>query len=190
VGLLLALAWGDPTELLAQGPEPDGNAPALDGSIGIFLRGTRVIETTEAMAGGEASLHFFEHLSFGAAGGGLLQAAPVAESAADVGTELTMGYGGLLVGYESGGRGGVTWAARALLGAGHASIRALPVGNELGADNFLVLEPEIQLRVRTFGAMYLALSVGHRLVGAVQDLPTLGGDDLEGTSFTVLVLIR
>jgi len=100
-----------------------------------------------------------------------------------------MGYGGLLFGYEA-----LTWraaslAGRLLLGAGHASVRAIPVGNELGADNFLVLEPEVMLRIGAVGLAHLGFAVGYRMVLGVQDLPTLVAEDLEGVSLTIILLM-
>ena len=141
------------------------------------------------MLGGEASLHFSQHFSIGAAGGGLLKAVPVVESSSDLGTDLRMGYGGLLFGYESRTNHTVSLAGRVLLGAGNAEVRAVPVGNELGADNFLVLEPEVHLRVHTVGRLYLGFAAGYRLVLGVQDLPTVVADDLEGASLTITLLI-
>ncbi len=141
------------------------------------------------MLGGEASLHLSRHFSIGAAGGGLLVAVPLVASGSDLGTDLRMGYAGLLFAYESRTERTVSVAGRLLLGAGHAEIRAVPVGNELGADNFLVLEPEILLRVRAVGPLHLGFAAGYRMVHGVQDLPTLGADDLEGASLTITLLI-
>ena len=59
------------------------------------------------------------------------------------------------------------------------------MGNELGADNFLVFELVLILRVRAFGAAHLGFSAGYRIVQGVQDLPTLVADDLEGLSLTL-----
>ena len=141
------------------------------------------------MLGGEASLHFARHFSIGAAGGALLKATPVVESGADLGTELRMGYGGLLFGYASGAEHAVSLAGRLLVGAGNAEVRAVPVGNELGADNFLVVEPEIFLRILAVAPFHIGLAAGYRFVLGVQDLPTLVADDLEGASLTVTLLI-
>ena len=119
----------------------------------------------------------------------MLKAVPAVESSSDLGTDLRMGYGGLLFGYESRTDHTVSLAGRFLLGAGNAEVRAVPVGNELGADNFLVLEPEIHLRVYTVGRLYLGFAAGYRLVLGVQDLPTVVADDLEGASLTITLLI-
>ena len=161
---------------------------AVTASIGGFLRGAKIIGGTEAMLGGEASLHFSRHFSIGAAGGALLGPVSVTESGADLGTDLRMGYGGVLLGYEARTANTVSVAGRLLLGAGHASIRAIPVGNELGADNFLVLEPEVVLRFRAVGPAHLGLAAGYRMTFGVQDLPTLTDHDLEGVSVTILLL--
>ncbi len=141
------------------------------------------------MLGGEASLHFTRRISIGASGGGLLNPVPVAESGADIGTNVRMGYGGLLFGYQLPTQRAFSLAGRLLLGAGHASIGAVPVGNELGADNFLVMEPEVLIRLRTVGPLHLGLAAGYRAVFGVQDLPNLVDADLEGLSLTVVLLI-
>jgi hypothetical protein len=178
-----------PGSLHAQRLDGLASANAISASIGGFLRGADILGSTSAMLGGEASLHFSGHWSIGTAGGALLNAVPVTESGADLGTDLRMGYGGVLFGYEARTRHTVSLAGRLLLGAGHASIRAVPVGNELGADNFLVLEPEVVLWIRAAGPVHLGFSAGYRTVFGVQDLPTLVGDDLEGTSLTIVLLI-
>jgi len=141
------------------------------------------------MLGGEASIHFSRHLSIGASGGGLLATVPIIESGADLGTELRLGYGGLLFGYQTRIRSRTALAGRLLLGAGHASVRAAAVGAELGADNFVVLEPEVLVRIRALGPVHLGFTAGYRMAFGVQDLPTLVGDDLEGTSLTIVLSI-
>ena len=188
-GFFFLQALAQPVGLLTQ--EMDATpTDAVSASVGIFLRGTRIMEGTEAMVGGEASLHFSRRFSVGAAGGGLLSATPVSESTADLGTDLRMGYGGLLFGYEARAWRSAALVGRLLVGAGHASVRAIPVGNELGADNFLVFEPEVMFRIGAIGPTHLGLTAGYRKVVGVQDLPTLLAEDLEGISLTLLVLLR
>jgi hypothetical protein len=188
-GLFLSLALSQAGGLRAQNLDRAASTNAISASIGAFLRGADILGNTGAMLGGEASLHFSKHLSIGTTGGALLNAMPVTESGSGLGTDLRMGYGGLLFGYEARTWRTVSLAGRLLLGAGHASIRAVPVGNELGADNFLVLEPEVLVWIRAAGPVHLGLSVGYRTVFGVQDLPTLVGEDLEGTSLTIVLLI-
>ena len=188
-GLFLALALSQPGGLRAQDPDASVAADAVNASIGVFLRGAGIVNGTEAMLGGEASIHFSRHFSVGAAGGGLLTAASVSESGDDLGTDLRMGYGGLLFGYEARTWRAASLAGRLLLGAGHASVRAIPVGNELGADNFLVLEPEVMLRIGAVGPAHLGFAVGYRMVLGVQDLPTLVAEDLKGVSLTIILLM-
>ena len=141
------------------------------------------------MLGGEASLHFARHFTIGATGGGLLNAVPLVESGSDLGTDLRMGYGGLLFGYEADVGPTVSVAGRFLFGAGNAEVRAVPVGNEIGADNFLVVEPEAVVRLRVVGRLHVGFAAGYRLVLGVQDLPTVVADDLEGASLTITLLI-
>jgi hypothetical protein len=189
-GLLLLQMLAQSVGLAGQEPTATPPTEAISASVGAYLRGARVLGRSEAMVGGEASLHFSPRFSLGAAGGGLLSAAPVNESTADLGTDLRMGYGGLLLGYQLRTWRSTSLAGRVLIGAGHASVRAIPVGNELGADNFLVFEPELILTVRALGATHLGFSAGYRVVQGVQDLPTLVADDLEGLSLTLVVLLR
>ncbi len=188
-GLFIGLTWTQHGGLHAQNLDDPGSDDGVSASIGTFVRGAEILGGTEAMMGGEASLHFSRHFSIGAVGGGLLNSVPVVESGADLGTNLRMGYGGLLFGYQARTRRSVSLAGRLLVGAGHASIRAVPVGNELGADNFLVMEPEVLVRVRALGPVHLGAAAGYRAVFGVQDLLNLADADLQGMSLTLVLLI-
>ncbi len=175
--------------LHAQNLDEGVSSNSVTASIGAFLRGARIRGGIEAMLGGEASLHLPWHLSVGVVGGGLLEAVRLVESGPGLGTDLRMGYGGLLFGYEARTDHRVSVTGRLLLGAGNAEVRAAPVGNELGVDNFLVFEPEVVLRARAAGPVQLGLAAGYRMVLGVQDLPNLVADDLEGVSLTITLLI-
>lgn len=175
--------------LQAQDSDENASDHAITASIGPFLRGTKIKGGVEPILGGEANLHLPWHLSVGVAGAGLLRPVGLVESGSNLGTDLRMGYGGLLFGYRFKTHGPVSVKGRLLLGAGNAEVRAVPVGNELGVDNFMVFEPDVVVQVRTKGGLLLGLGAGYRMVLGVQDLPNWVASDLGGGSLTIALLI-
>ena len=175
--------------LHAQDLDELASKDTITASIGPFLRGTKIKDGVEPILGGEANLHLPWHLSVGVAGAGLLRAVRLVESGTNLGTDLRMGYGGLLFGYGLKTHHPVSIKGRLLLGAGNAEVRAVPVGNELGVDNFMVFEPDVVVQVRTKGGLLLGLGAGYRMVMGVQDLPNLVASDLGGGSLTIILLI-
>lgn len=171
----------------AQATEPEQRLGTVHAFLGAFLRTTRIAGSMELMLGGEASLRFREHFTVGAAGGGLLEPAPLLRSESDLGLDLRVGYGGLVFGYEPSPQWTASPAARVLVGAGNAEVRAIPVGNRLGSDNFLVVEPEARLHLRVAPGVFAGLAVGYRMVFGVQDLPDVSPEDLRGLSLTASV---
>jgi len=76
-----------------------------------------------------------------------------------------------------------------LLGGGNAEVVEAAVGRELGADNFLVVEPRLlwSRQIAEFAQGTLAL--GYRAAFGVDDLPGIGGQQLSGPSLSLSVSI-
>lgn len=184
---MLILTAGQAREIQGQDTETEERPGTVHASLGAFLRTTRIGASMEPMLGGEASIRFRKHFTVGVAGGGLLEAAPLLRSESDVGLDLRVGYGGLVFGYEPSPKWTASPAARVLVGAGNAEVRAIPVGNRLGSDNFIVVEPEARLHLRVTRGVFAGLAVGYRFVFGVEDLPDISPEDLRGLSLTASV---
>ena len=184
---MLILTAAQARGIQAQGTEAEDRPGTVHASLGAFLRATRIGGSMELMLGGEASIHFLDRFTLGVAGGGLLEAAPLLRSESVVGLDLRVGYGGLVFGYEPSPQWTASPAARVLVGAGNAEVRAIPVGNRLGSDNFIVVEPEARLRLRVTRSVFAGLAVGYRLVFGVEDLTDVSPEDLRGLSLTASV---
>jgi hypothetical protein len=108
-------------------------------------------------------------------------------SEAGSGFELGMGYGGVLLRYLRPLLPRMTGETGLLVGAGHAEVRDLLAGREVGSDNFVVLEPEACLSIRLFWKAFLGASVGYRLPLGVEDLPGVSAADLESVTSSVFL---
>ena len=81
--------------------------------------------------------------------------------------------------------GNLTGEVGLLLGAGHAEVRDQLTGTEVGADNFLVGEPEMSILYTVFPGIHLGVSVGYRLTSGVEDLPRVSSGDLNAFTGTL-----
>lgn len=78
-----------------------------------------------------------------------------------------------------------------LLGGGNAEVLDVGVGRELGADNFLVLEPRVSWSRPMAAFLEGAVVVGYRTTLGVDDLPGIGTLSLSGPSLSLsLTLLR
>lgn len=154
--------------------------------IGGLYKATRFAGGTHSMVGVKAAVVFAGGVEIGGIGIKVLEPVDISVSAGGL-LQLRTGYGGITVAKRGllGGRIG----AGLFLGAGNAEIRALPVGNQLGSDNFLVFEPEVTLKLPSWNVMRSALGAGFRFVTGVDDLPTLSAADLRGFTVTLMVVV-
>jgi hypothetical protein len=104
------------------------------------------------------------------------------------GLDLSMGYGGIQVRFSKLLFERLTLDAGALVGAGHAEVRARVPDFEPGSDNFFVTEPEISAFYTLFPKVHLGLAAGYRLAWGVEDLPRVSEGDL--SAFTATLLLR
>lgn len=154
--------------------------------IGGLYKATRLAGGTHSMVGVNAAVVFAGGVEIGGVGIKVLEPVDISVGASGL-MELRTGYGGITFAKRGllGGRIGAGF----LLGAGNAEVRALPVGNQLGSDNFLVFEPEVTLELPSWHVVHSALGAGFRFVAGVDDLPTLSAADLRGFTMTLMVIV-
>ena len=157
----------------------------VQGSLSADLMFTRIAGHTGTLLGGQAALDVGSGLALGGFGYGMLS--PVRILGGALPEDLRMGYGGILARLQLASTSYFDVDGALLLGAGNAQIRAQPIGNQLGSDNFLVFEPRLGVTVPASTPLQGRLGVGYRLVRSVEDLPRLGASDLRG--WTVVLTI-
>ncbi len=182
VALVVSLLFCWPMPVMGQ----QSGGRDVSAMIGGLYKATRLAGGTRSMVGVKAAVVFAGGVEIG--GIGIKVLAPVDISVGAGGLlELRTGYGGITVAKRRllGSRIG----AGLLLGAGNAEIRTLPVGNQLGSDNFLVFEPEVTLELPSWNVVHSALGAGFRFVTGVDDLPALRAADLRGFTVTLMVVV-
>lgn len=154
--------------------------------IGGLYKATRLAGGTHSMVGVKAAVVFAGGVEIGGVGIKVLEPVDISVGAGGL-VELRTGYGGITFAKRGllGGRVGAGF----LLAAGNAEVRALPVGNQLGSDNFLVFEPEVTLKLPSWHVVHSGLGAGFRFVTGVDDLPTLSAADLRGFTMTLMVSV-
>ncbi len=154
--------------------------------IGGLYKATELAGGTHSMVGVKAAVVFAGGVEIGGVGVKVLEPVDISAGAGSL-VELRTGYGGVTFAKRGllGGRVGASF----LLGAGNAEVRALPVGNQLGSDNFFVFEPEVTLKLPSWHLIHSALGAGFRFVAGVDDLPTLSAADLRGFTVTLMVVV-
>jgi hypothetical protein len=154
--------------------------------IGGVYKATRFAGDTRSMVGVKAAVVFSGGVEIGGVGIKLVEPVDISVGAGGL-VELRTGYGGVT--FAKRGLLGSRLGAGFFLGAGHAEIRALPVGNQLGSDNFFVFEPEVTLEFLSWNVLRSALGAGFRFVTGVDDLPTLSAADLRGFTVTLIIVV-
>ena len=166
--------------LLAKGQQSGGGE--VSGAIGGHYKATRLAGGTRSMVGVKAVVIFAGGLEIGIVGIKLLEAVDISTGPGNL-LELRPGYGGVTIAKR--GLLGSPIGGSLLIGAGNAEIRALPVGNQLGSDNFFVIEPEVTLSLPRWKVIRSSVGMGFRFVTGVDDLPTLSTSDLRGLTVTL-----
>ena len=185
---LLLLLLTLPGPLKAQAGQASSAPSRAEATGTILLKGSKVAGADRLFLGGWAGLVFGNRLAIGGGGLALMENVELVGSESSTGFDLGVGYGGLTLRYWLPWSSRVTGELGLLLGAGHAQVRSLVTGTEVGSDNFAVAEPELSLFVTTLPWLHLGASAGYRMAWGVEDLPRVAVDDLR--AFTASISLR
>ena len=145
------------------------------------LRATPVAGEASVLPGGGLLLRLGPRLAVGGEGWAL--PARVTLNVPD--TEMSFGYGGVVARLTVRPDARVSPEARLLVGAGNAAIRNAVVDVEIDAENALVVEPGLALRLRLLSPLDVAATAGWRFAAGVARSSGLEPSDLGGWSFTL-----
>jgi hypothetical protein len=98
---------------------------------------------------------------------------------------LTISYAGEQSEYRLARAGAGGLGLRLLVGAGSAKVSLPIVGTELAADNFGVVEPEVDGVLSVGDFVQLRAQLGYRMVYGVEDLPQIDPKQLRGATLTL-----
>lgn len=180
LSLLIVLLLGATTGAAQDGPSlgPDGEVGA---SLGLLPGVSSVTDRLVPVLGVSASLHLSPSLEVGGAGTMALRRVRVSPDDSPDRAELTLGYGGVLLRYHGPpGSGSNGWSAGVLLGGGTARVQSALVGQEVGTDNFFVVEPSISYRWYLRSALTASLTAGYRFTPGSDALPEVAAGQLQG----------
>jgi len=187
--LVLCLLLVLPGPLWAQAGQDEATRTRAGAAAAVLLKGGAVAGSSRMMIGGWGGLVFGDHFLLAGGGLGLSKDVEIPGSGLSTGFDLGMGYGGVFLKYWEDLSGGFTAGAGLFVGAGHAEVRGRLLGNELGADNFLVLEPEASLAYGLFRGISLEVAAGYRIATGVEDLPTVTESDFRALTGTLLLRV-
>jgi len=147
---------------------------------------TRIAGNDAMLVGGEGGWILNHHFIIGGAGFGLVtqQPAPGALATTD---DLSLGYGGLLVGYTVRPHHLVHGTFGVLVGGGGVGSHARAGGaSRAGNDAFFVLEPNATMEVNLVEHVRAGLGLSLRLVRGI-DTDGLSNGDLSGVTGSMIV---
>jgi hypothetical protein len=99
----------------------------------------------------------------------------------DDASELTFGYGGVLIRWRpAGDLPGVRVGGSLLAGAGTARVRSIPPGGTSVSENHFVLEPRVNASLRPHDRFRVFAAAGYRVTFGAGALPGVGVSDLRG----------
>lgn len=177
------LPWGGAAAQVS----PPAGLPRAGSSVSLVAKHSRLAGASRLQGGGWGGVVLGQRLLIG--GGGLAAWGwkELSSSAGGRGFETTAGYGGLVLRFHEplGSRGLLEFGA--LAGAGNARVRDRYTRVELGADNFLVWEPEVGISLRLPAGLRGGVAVGYRMAWKVEDLPTLGAGDFRGMTLAAFL---
>ena len=164
--------------------------PRAEATAAFLLKGSQLAGANRIILGGGIGLLVGGRLAIGGAGLATTENVELAGLENSTGFDLGMGYGGLTVHYWHPLTQRLTWEAGFLVGAGHAEVRSLVTGTEVGADNFAVVEPELALSLTTLPWLRFGASLGYRMAWGMEDLPRVAVEDLRSFSLALTLRIR
>ena len=177
VGALAALLLAAAVPAGAQEAPPRPSRLVATGGV----RATPVAGKASIMPGGGLLLRLGPRIAVGGEGWAL--PARVALDESD--TEMSFGYGGVVARLTLRPHARVSPEIRLLVGAGNAAIRNAVVDVETDAENALVVEPGLALRLRLLSPLDVAATAGWRFAAGVARSSGLEPSDLGGWSLTL-----
>jgi hypothetical protein len=101
-------------------------------------------------------------------------------------SELTFGYGGVLLRWRPAGElPGVRVGGSLLAGAGTARVRSVPPGGASTSENHFILEPRVHASIRPHARVRVFSAAGYRIAFGAGALPGIGASDLRGPIVSV-----
>lgn len=183
---LFVLALPGPVRAQEVGPTP---APRRAGAAAAgFVKGGEIAGESRIFLGAWGALVLGDHFVLGGGGMAMTRDVELRASGLPTGFYLDAGYGGVLFKYWGDLPRGFSGEASILLGAGQAEVNDRITGQEVGAKNFLVLEPEVSLFLHVYRQVHLGASGGYRATSRIEDLPRVPFDALN--SFTATLSLR
>jgi hypothetical protein len=190
VALVLAL-----TPVVAARAQPSAAGRELrdyGGFVGLDLRFGDVRGEFGAFVGGHAALLLKNRVTVGVRGAGLATENALAGRAGDGAREpLSMGYGGITLGYVVPSRSLVQLTADVLVGAGGVDVsRAAGAtgGRDEEGDAVFLFEPSVGVEVKLAPFVRVGVGASYRFVGDV-DVPGVRDADLRGVAGAVTVRV-
>lgn len=189
---LAALLAGWPGRAEGQeGPGLGGDSEvgfAVSARLGVSWLGTRGLP----IAGIAGTLRFSPTLEVGGEGVIGLAAIRISPKTAPVRSELTSGYGGILIRWRPAGDvSGARWGGSMLLGAGTARIRSPLQEGFIVTENYLLVEPRVELLARQDRTLRFSATAGYRITWGAEPLPGIGVRELRGFTLSAAIqLVR
>jgi hypothetical protein len=161
---------------------------AVSARLGVDWLGERPLP----VAGLAGTLRLSRTLEVGGEGIIGLRAIRISPETAPVRSELTSGYGGILIRWRPAGDvPRVRWGGGLLLGAGTVRIRSPLTEGFIATENYLLLEPRVELLVRQDRTVRFSAAAGYRITSGGEALPGIGVTALRGFSLSAAVqLVR
>jgi hypothetical protein len=179
--LLLAGTLGVPGLQAQQGPSlgPDG---AVGASLAVRPGASVIADRFVPLLGLEGGLRLSRSWEATAEGVLALRRIRVSPDDSPDRAELTLGYGGLGLRYHPGsGSGSNGLILGTLLGAGTARVSSALVNQEVGTDNFFVIEPSAAYQWYVRGPLIASIALGYRFTPGSDPLPSLPAGEIQGT---------
>lgn len=176
----------------AQSTVPAGLGSEAEVGAVFSVRATafEVADHVVPMAGLGFGIRISPSVELAGEGAFALRAVPVSPRAPSDRSELSLGYGGLVVRYGGRGDGGHSGIhAHLLVGAGTSRLRSPLVDAELNTDNFHVLETGLDYRLSLGGVSALAVGAGYRFTSATTELPTVRSGPMRGPFASLSLLL-
>lgn len=164
-----------------------GRTPTLgpDGTVGASLElrpaASRIADRLLPLLGVAGGVHLSPWVELAGEAVVALRRVRVSPDDSPDRSELTLGYGGVSLRYHlSPGSSASSWSGALLVGAGTARVRSTLVGQDVGTDNFFVVEPNVSYQRYFRPNVAGAVSGAYRFTPGFDPLPGLEAGSLRG----------